>query len=314
MSNADRGRTSGRHGVYGPQQLPEFPALVSLGRSRSGRALRIQRACRRGRRRLSWNGDPRLVGSGWQEIIESKPYRRMRMHLDFDQQGASRFVLQIDGRSACPASPGGSIPICSRDKACSGDCWPVISGCFSTGGSARTTKPDSRVSRSWSNRCRPRTSRTSKWKSFRCESADILYVRNTADGHFGNLGSSLAAAYREIATFMAGNEIERAGQPMTITRRRAGQGYEVDAAIPVFPEAVEPGARVLFGKIARRTGFAGHPPRSVRPGWRSYEKVAAWMAAHGLAEGPVSWEQYISDPGADPAGGIDHPHLRSARR
>ena len=29
-------------------------------------------------------------------------------------------------------------------------------------------------------------------------------------------------------------------------------------------------------------------------------KLAAWMAAHGLAEGHVSWEQYVSDPRETP--------------
>ena len=28
----------------------------------------------------------------------------------------------------------------------------------------------------------------------------------------------------------------------------------------------------------------------------SYEKLAAYMAAHGLMEGSVSWEYYVSDP------------------
>jgi effector-binding domain-containing protein len=32
----------------------------------------------------------------------------------------------------------------------------------------------------------------------------------------------------------------------------------------------------------------------------TYEKLSAYMAAHGLREGPVSWEQYISDPGVTP--------------
>jgi effector-binding domain-containing protein len=28
----------------------------------------------------------------------------------------------------------------------------------------------------------------------------------------------------------------------------------------------------------------------------SYEKLAAYMAAHGLREGSVSWEHYVADP------------------
>ena len=32
----------------------------------------------------------------------------------------------------------------------------------------------------------------------------------------------------------------------------------------------------------------------------SYELLASYMAAHGLREGGVSWEHYISDPGEVP--------------
>jgi len=30
----------------------------------------------------------------------------------------------------------------------------------------------------------------------------------------------------------------------------------------------------------------------------TYAKLAAYMSAHGLQQGQVSWEHYISDPGA----------------
>jgi AraC family transcriptional regulator len=53
-----------------------------------------------------------------------------------------------------------------------------------------------------------------------------------------------------------------------------------------------------------RTGHspAGRAVRAVHRGpydrmGPTYEQLAAWMAAHGVAEGDVSWEQYISDPG-----------------
>ncbi len=39
--------------------------------------------------RLSWKGDPRLVGSGWQEIVASKPVEQIDIKLDFDSQGVA---------------------------------------------------------------------------------------------------------------------------------------------------------------------------------------------------------------------------------
>ncbi len=51
--------------------------------------------------RLSWAGEPHLVGSGWQEIIASKPYEQIDIRLDFDSQGVatSRFTFQPQGNA-----------------------------------------------------------------------------------------------------------------------------------------------------------------------------------------------------------------------
>ncbi len=52
--------------------------------------------------RLSWIGEPHLVGSGWQEIVASKPYEQIDIRLDYDSQGVSdaRFTFEPVGGSA----------------------------------------------------------------------------------------------------------------------------------------------------------------------------------------------------------------------
>lgn len=49
--------------------------------------------------RLSWIGDPQLVGSGWQEIVASKAYEQIDIKLDFDTQGVADtgFTLRSQG-------------------------------------------------------------------------------------------------------------------------------------------------------------------------------------------------------------------------
>ena len=51
--------------------------------------------------RLSWSGEPHLVGSGWQEIVASTPYEQIDIQLDFDSQGvsSSRFTFQPAGEA-----------------------------------------------------------------------------------------------------------------------------------------------------------------------------------------------------------------------
>ncbi len=45
---------------------------------------------------MSWTGDPRLVGTGWQRITDSQPNSLVRMHLNFEQRGSADSYFQID--------------------------------------------------------------------------------------------------------------------------------------------------------------------------------------------------------------------------
>ena len=88
---------------------------------------------------------------------------------------------------------------------------------------------------------------------------------------------------------------------LAVTRSWNESGYQFDAAIPVQPGDVEP-----TGNIKAGLSPAGRAVRLVHIGpyeqtLSSYEKLFAWMAAHGLSEGRLSWEHYISDPGETPA-------------
>ena len=51
--------------------------------------------------RMSWSGEPNLVGTGWQEIVGSTPYQQIDIQLDFDSQGIanSRFTFEPAGKA-----------------------------------------------------------------------------------------------------------------------------------------------------------------------------------------------------------------------
>lgn len=52
--------------------------------------------------RLSWMGDPQLVGSGWQEITASQPDEQIDIELHFESQSVAytRFLIQSDGENS----------------------------------------------------------------------------------------------------------------------------------------------------------------------------------------------------------------------
>jgi effector-binding domain-containing protein len=107
----------------------------------------------------------------------------------------------------------------------------------------------------------------------------------------------LADAYRELTTFIAENELQISAQPMAISRAWDESGYSFDAAIPVLAAEVLPTGNVRIGLSP-----AGKVLRVIHRGaydqmMPTYEKISAYMGAHGLKDAGISWEQYISDPG-----------------
>ena len=285
--------------------------------------------------RLSWSGDPRLVGSGWQEITESRPYSLVRMRLDFAQQGSARSYFQLD-----PADGGTRVTWGFDTDLEEGQGWLAgllarYFGLFFDAWIGTDYEQGLARLKDYLEALPPADFSALDVAIVDAAAVDILYVDSDADLDSPDLTSSLAAAYREITAYMAERGITRAAQPMAITRVREAGGYEVEAAIPVvLPEpgpAAEPAAPEAGGDgdaaqaadtaaAEPAAAAAGSPaPSRVRIGQSpsgqavravhrgpydrmgpTYEQLAAWMAAHGVAEGDVSWEQYISDPGETP--------------
>jgi effector-binding domain-containing protein len=251
--------------------------------------------------KMSWRGDPRLVGTGWQEITESRPYSWVRMQLDFEQQGQASSYLQIDGSNGMTHVTWGFDTDLLEGQSWFAGLLARYFGLFFDKWIGTDYEAGLARLKALVESMPPADFADLEVEIVQVEPADILYVRSTAAEEHVNLDSSLAVAYREITSFMAANGIEMAAQPMAIMRIHEPQGFEVDAAIPVTRGDVEPGARVLVGKSP-----AGRALRVIHRGpydrmAPKYEQVEAWMAAHGLPDGQVSWEQYISDPRETPA-------------
>jgi effector-binding domain-containing protein len=250
--------------------------------------------------RMSWSGDPRLVGTGWQEITKSQPYSRVEMHLDFEQQGAADSYFQIDEMlSGVHLTWGFDTDLVEGQGLFGGllaryfglffDKW--IGTDYEQGLARLKVFAESLPASEFSDL---------DVEIVDVEPLDILYIsRNT---NLDSLGftASLAAAYEEITLFMAENDIEMLSQPMAISSHWDEEGYQFDAAIPVIMRDV-----VLSGNVRLGRSPSGRAVRVVHHGSHdrmapSYEKLAAYMAAHGLGEGRVSWEHYISDPSSTP--------------
>jgi effector-binding domain-containing protein len=270
--------------------------------------------------RLSWTGDPRLVGSGWQEIIESRPPRLVRMQLDFEQQGTARAYFQLDPTGAGTRVTWGFDTDLVEDQGWLGGLLARYFGLFFDTWIGTDYEQGLTRLKTYVESLPPADFSGLDVDIVEAEAVDILYVDsdadlNSADLNSADLTASLAEAYREITAYMAARNIERAAQPLAITRVRPAGGYQVEAAIPVvLPEPAAGGEEsspaaagetVDAGRVRTGRSPAGRAVRAVHRGpydrmGPTYEQLAAWMAAHGVEEGEVSWEQYISDPGETP--------------
>ena len=244
--------------------------------------------------RLSWSGDPRLVGSGWQEIVESQPYTLNRMALDFGQQGtADTYFRLLETKEGVNLTWGFDTDLLAGQGWFGGilaryfglffDRW--IGGDYEQGLQRLKVYAEALPEADFAGL---------EVERVRAEPRDVLWVPiPTERGRPG-----LAAAYREMTAFMAAHGIERDGQPLTVTRSIGDGGWAMEAALPIVlpEEPPEPAGAVRFGRSP-----AGEAIRAQHKGPHetlsaTYERLAAWLAAHGLEEGAASWEQYVSDP------------------
>ena len=247
--------------------------------------------------RMSWIGDPHLVGSGWQEIVASKPYEQIRIKLDFDAQGIADTGFNLVSRgdateitwffdSDLTAGVNYLDSFLARYFGLLFDRW--VGGDYEQG-----LVNLKRYAESLS---------VSDFSPLEIERVDItaqniLYVTSSSSQDPADIALAMAAAYDEISIFMQHAGIGMTGQPMAITRAWEEGSYQFDAAIPVDFIPAE-----LTGNIRSGLSPAGAAVRAVHHGaydqmMPTYEKLAAYMSAHGLSQGEVSWEHYISDPG-----------------
>ena len=246
--------------------------------------------------RLSWAGDPHLVGSGWQEIIAAKPYERIDIKLDFDAQGVADTGFLLE-----PSADGTRITWFFDSDLTEGvnfldsfmaryfgllfDRW--VGGDYEQGLANLKRFAESLPVSDFSQL---------RIERVQVESQEVLYVTTSSSQDPADIALAMADAYAEISSLMRLSGIDMAGQPMAITRTWEEGSYQFDAAIPV--DSIPP---ELSGNVKAGSSPSGPAVRAIHHGGHdqlmpTYEKLAAYMSAHGLSQGTVSWEHYISDP------------------
>ena len=131
------------------------------------------------------------------------------------------------------------------------------------------------------------------------ESSDIAYVTTTSAPQAGAVTSAMSDSFFNILNFVKRHGLIEAGAPISITRTFAGSNLVFDAAIPIggltgatprTENSVKIG-KTYEGQVIR----ARHSGAYASLG-RTHDKIAAYLAAKGIARNGDAWESYVSDP------------------
>jgi effector-binding domain-containing protein len=260
--------------------------------------------------RMSWIGEPQLVGTGWQQIVASKPYERIDIELDFDAQGVANtgFLLVSQENTTkvtwffdSDLTKGVGIvdSFLARYFGLLFDRW--VGGDYELGLANLKQFAESLPIVE---------SNTLDIERVDVVGQQVLYVTSSSGRDPVDIALAMTEAYSEISQFMRLNGLSMSGQPMAITRSWEGGEYQFDAAIPVDHVPPE-----LSGNIKSGLSPSGIAVRAVHHGayaqmMPTYTKLSAYISAHGLQQGGVSWEHYVSDPGeTDATDTITHVYI-----
>lgn len=257
--------------------------------------------------RLHWTGDPRLVGSGWQEITDSQPGSLITMKLEMDQMGEASSYFQIEPYMGTVTLKWGIQMNLAEGHGFFDGIMMRYFGLFFDGWIGSDYEKALLRFKAYAESLPAADFSNLDVAFVDVQPVDILYVTLGRHESAGGMEAGLAVAYGEITALMEQQGIEILSQPITISSAWDAENYTFDAAIPVVAEPLELTGRVQFGKSP-----GGPAVRVIHRGAynrmsESYAELAAYMAAHGLAEGRVSWEQYISNPGeTEPGEAVTH--------
>jgi len=250
--------------------------------------------------RLAWSGDPRMVGSGYQEITRSDPFELVEVQLVFEGQGSarSRFRIQESG--------GATDLTWSFDTDVTEGRGPLDSlmgkyfGLFLERWVGQDYAQGLAALKIYAESLPATDFAGADIELVDAQPVNILFVSGNTSQAPEDVASALEDAFGEINKFIRKNSIQMSGQPMAITRAWDENGYSFDAALPVetLPESTD-------GRVQAGQSPAGRAVRLTHRGpytqmLSAYDQLAAYMAANGLKEGKVSWEHYVSDPTVTP--------------
>jgi len=247
--------------------------------------------------KMNWASENPQVGTGFQMITLSEPDSRVETHLDFGSQGtAEAFFLLEPTESGTRVTWGFDtdfgLNLVSRYLGLMFDNW--IGADYEAGLANLKSMAEGLPPGDWTGL---------EIGVVEVEPSLIVFTATSSSWDVAAIGQAFGTAYGQIGGFIAANKLQASGQPLAITTSKSEVGWQFDAGIPIAERPaieIDPDSPVQIrqspgGKTVRGVSIGSYSQLSA-----SWEKVRAWVAAHGYEEAGPLWEQYVSDPGDTP--------------
>jgi effector-binding domain-containing protein/carbon monoxide dehydrogenase subunit G len=244
--------------------------------------------------KLSWVGNEQTLGSGSQVITASEPYEKVAADVDFGQGGGpAKQVYTLTAEGA------GTKVSWSMDVDLG---MNPIGRYFGLGFEGMIGKDFDRglaLLKTFAEGLPKADFAGLDIEAASVEPITVAYVPTSSAKNDGAIAAAIGAAYGEVGAFMKAQMLKQAGAPITIDTGSSDTGYLFDAAIPVDGQPARPvppesrvrlkqtyGGKVL--KVALRGSYSQIPA--------TYDKIVAYIAAHGIETNGNPWDEFANDP------------------
>jgi len=243
--------------------------------------------------RMIWVGDPSTLGSGSQTITASTPWETVTTAIDFGPQGRAigRFTLTEQGPATHVVweldADLGMNPV-SRyfglmfESMAGGDFERGLAGLKTL--AERMPKADFADLQAEVVTATPGL---------------IAYVPASSGKDDASIAAAIAKAYGAVGAFMKSRKLNQAGAPITIDTSMSDTGYQFEAAVPIDKSPAE--AIAADSRVQVRQTYGGKALKVALKGPYSqisstYNKIVAYIAAHGIERNGNSWDEFANDP------------------
>ena len=250
--------------------------------------------------RMDWDGDPRQVGKGWQEIIATEPYSLVKTRLDFGDQGKAEATFNIRPSGRGSQVVWGFDTDVTADRGFFGALMGKYMGLLFDRWIGKDYEQGLESFKKYAESFQDADYGSLDIEVVQAIAEPILFVSSSSARSDDAIAAALGSAYGEVTQFMMSRGIEFAGTPLSISRSANPQSYEFDAAIPVADTNIVPSGNVQLGETP-----SGYAVKAIHKGPYSemqdtFHKLASFFAVHHLQHTGVVVERYVSDPGSTP--------------